>query len=243
MARETKIEAKNLFKSYKRKEVVKGVSIDVCGGEIVGLLGPNGAGKTTTFAMIAGFVNPSSGSLNLNGKSITHLPPHKRAREGLVYLSQEPSVFRSLTVEQNVRAIAQTLPLNKQMEDELVESRLTQLGIESLATQKAYTLSGGERRRLEIARALVLSPDFLLLDEPFSGVDPKSVSEVNDIVNSLKTKGMGILLTDHNVHETLRAVDRAYLLFEGKVLAHGSADFLISDPETRSKYFGEDFRV
>ena len=136
MARETKIEAKNLFKSYKRKEVVKGVSIDVCGGEIVGLLGPNGAGKTTTFAMIAGFVNPSSGSLNLNGKSITHLPPHKRAREGLVYLSQEPSVFRSLTVEQNVRAIAQTLPLNKQMEDELVESRLTQLGIESLATQK-----------------------------------------------------------------------------------------------------------
>jgi len=243
MVTSTKIEARELRKKYKGKEVVKGVSLTVSGGEIVGLLGPNGAGKTTTFSMIAGFVAPTGGTLLLNDQSIVHLPPFKRARKGLVYLSQEASVFRSLTVEENIRAIAQTLPGDRKSEDEIVRQKMEQLGIESLAGQKANTLSGGERRRLEIARALVLSPDFLLLDEPFSGVDPKSVSEVSEIINSLKSNGMGILLTDHNVTETLRAVDRAYLLYEGNVLAHGSAEFLISDPDTRTKYLGEDFKA
>lgn len=243
MVTSTKIEARDLRKKYKGKEVVKGISLTVSGGEIVGLLGPNGAGKTTTFSMIAGFVAPTGGTLLLNDQSIVHLPPYKRARKGLVYLSQEASVFRSLTVEENIRAIAQTLPGDRKSEDEIVQQKMQQLGIESLAGQKANTLSGGERRRLEIARALVLSPDFLLLDEPFSGVDPKSVSEVSEIINSLKSNGMGILLTDHNVRETLRVVDRAYLLYEGNVLAHGSAEYLISDPDTRRKYLGEDFKA
>ena len=241
MKEETELKALGLRKSYRRREVVRGVSIEMHGGEVVGLLGPNGAGKTTTFSMIAGFVTPSAGKLKINGQDITRLPPHKRARAGLVYLPQESSVFRKLTVEDNIRAIAQTLPISRSQQDELVKVRLKELGLTSLAEQKAHTLSGGERRRLEITRALVLDPDFLLLDEPFSGVDPKSVSEVNKIINNLKSRGMGILITDHNVRETLRIVDRAYLLYEGEVLAHGDAEFLISDPETRQKYLGEDF--
>ena len=188
MVTSTKIEARELRKKYRGKEVVKGVSLSVSGGEIVGLLGPNGAGKTTTFSMIAGFITPTGGTLLLNDQSILHLPPYKRARRGLVYLSQEASVFRSLTVEENIRAIAQTLPGDRKSEDAIVQQRMEQLGIDRLARQKANTLSGGERRRLEIARALVLSPDFLLLDEPFSGVDPKSVSEVSEIINSLKER-------------------------------------------------------
>ena len=243
MKKETLLTARDLRKSYRNREVVRGVSIEIPGGEIIGLLGPNGAGKTTTFSMIAGFVSPSDGKIELNGKDITGLPPHKRARSGLVYLPQESSVFRKLTVENNIRAIAQTLPISKSDQEELVQVRLEELGLTSLAKQKAHSLSGGERRRLEITRALVLDPDFLLLDEPFSGVDPKSVSEVNKIITNLKEKGMGILITDHNVRETLRVVDRAYLLFEGKVLAHGNAEFLISDPETRQKYLGEDFET
>ena len=241
MKEETELKALGLRKSYRKREVVRGVSIEMLGGEVVGLLGPNGAGKTTTFSMIAGFVTPSDGKLKINGQDITRLPPHKRARAGLVYLPQESSVFRKLTVEDNIRAIAQTLSISRSQEDELVKVRLEELGLTSLAGQKAHTLSGGERRRLEITRALVLDPDFLLLDEPFSGVDPKSVSEVNKIINNLKSRGMGILITDHNVRETLRIVDRAYLLYEGEVLAHGDAEFLISDPETRQKYLGEDF--
>ena len=243
MKKETLLTARDLRKSYRNREVVRGVSIEIPGGEIIGLLGPNGAGKTTTFSMIAGFVSPSDGKIEINGKDITGLPPHKRARYGLVYLPQESSVFRKLTVENNIRAIAQTLPISKSDQEELVQVRLEELGLTSLAKQKAHSLSGGERRRLEITRALVLDPDFLLLDEPFSGVDPKSVSEVNKIITNLKEKGMGILITDHNVRETLRVVDRAYLLFEGKVLAHGNAEFLISDPETRQKYLGEDFET
>ena len=243
MKKETLLTARDLRKSYRNREVVRGVSIEIPGGEIIGLVGPNGAGKTTTFSMIAGFVSPSDGKIELNGKDITGLPPHKRARSGLVYLPQESSVFRKLTVENNIRAIAQTLPISKSDQEELVQVRLEELGLTSLAKQKAHSLSGGERRRLEITRALVLDPDFLLLDEPFSGVDPKSVSEVNKIITNLKEKGMGILITDHNVRETLRVVDRAYLLFEGKVLAHGNAEFLISDPETRQKYLGEDFET
>ena len=237
------LKAISLRKSYRKREVVRGFTMNVLSGEIVGLLGPNGAGKTTTFSMIAGFVRPTEGRMELNGKDITRLAQHRRAREGLVYLPQESSVFRKLSVEDNIRAIAQTLKISRKEEDELVELRLEELGLTNLAKQKADTLSGGERRRLEITRALVLSPSFLLLDEPFSGVDPKSVSEVNKIIIGLKSKGMGILITDHNVRETLRVVDRAYLLYEGEVLAHGDADFLISDPETRRKYLGEDFET
>ena len=243
MNQATQLKATDLRKSYRKREVVRGVTIEMSGGEIVGLLGPNGAGKTTTFSMIAGFVTPSAGKLMINGNDITKFPPHKRARAGLVYLPQESSVFRKLTVEDNIRAIAQTLGISRSEQDDLVNLRLEELGLTSLAKQKAHTLSGGERRRLEITRALVLDPDFLLLDEPFSGVDPKSVSEVNKIITNLKGKGMGILITDHNVRETLRIVDRAYLLYEGKVLAHGNAEFLISDPETRQKYLGEDFET
>ena len=216
--------------------------MNASGGEVVGLLGPNGAGKTTTFSMIAGFVTPSAGRLLLNGVDLTSFPAYKRARRGLVYLPQEPSVFRKLTVEENIRAIAETLPISTQALDELVQTRLEELNLADLAGQKASTLSGGERRRLEITRALVLSPKFLLLDEPFSGVDPISVSEVTKIILSLKSRGIGIFLTDHNVRETLRAVDRAYLLHDGRVLAHGDSSFLLSDPETREKYLGHDFQ-
>ena len=211
------------------------------GGEVVGLLGPNGAGKTTTFSMVAGFLRPTEGKLLLDDIDLTKLPAFQRARRGLVYLPQEPSIFRKLSVEQNVRAIAETLPLSKSEQNHLVGKRLEELNLSGLAKQKAYTLSGGERRRLEITRALVLSPKFLLLDEPFSGVDPISVSEVTKIILSLKDQGIGIFLTDHNVRETLRAVDRAYLLYDGRVLAHGDSSFLLSDPETREKYLGEDF--
>ena len=211
------------------------------GGEVVGLLGPNGAGKTTTFSMVAGFLGPSAGKLLLDDIDLTKLPAFQRARRGVVYLPQEPSIFRKLSVEQNVRAIAETLPLSKSEQDHLVGKRLEELNLSDLAKQKAYTLSGGERRRLEITRALVLSLKFLLLDEPFSGVDPISVSEVTKIILSLKEQGIGVFLTDHNVRETLRAVDRAYLLYDGRVLAHGDSSFLLSDPETREKYLGEDF--
>ena len=238
-----KLEASELSKIYGKKHVVKNVSLHAEGGEIVGLLGPNGAGKTTTFSMVTGFVSPTSGSITLNGEDFTKFPAYQRARRGLVYLPQESSIFRKLSVEDNIRAVVETLGLNKAEQEDLIEERLSELRLTSLAKQKAYTLSGGERRRLEITRALVLKPKFLLLDEPFSGVDPISVSEVTTIITELKAKGMGIFLTDHNVRETLRAVDRAYLLYEGSVLAHGSADFLLNDPDTREKYLGHDFQA
>lgn len=234
---------KGLHKKFGGKEVVRGVDLEANGGEVVGLLGPNGAGKTTTFSMVAGFLRPTSGTLSLNGIDLTTSPAYMRARKGLVYLPQESSVFRKLTVEENIRAIAETLPLSKTEQNKLVEVRLDELNLTHLAQQKAFTLSGGERRRLEITRALTLSPKFLLLDEPFSGVDPISVSEVTKIILDLKAKGIGIFVTDHNVRETLRAVDRAYLLYDGSVLAHGDADFLLSDPKTREKYLGADFKA
>ena len=223
--------------------MVRGVSLEAKSGEVVGLLGPNGAGKTTTFSMVAGFVRPTQGKVFLDDLDLTNLPAYQRARNGLVYLPQDSSVFQKLTVEENVRAIVETLGLSKAKEIEMVEERLAELRLSDLANQKAYTLSGGERRRLEITRALVLKPKFLMLDEPFSGVDPISVSEVVSIIGNLKNKGMGIFLTDHNVRETLRVVDRAYLLYEGKVLAHGDADFLLSDADTREKYLGHDFQA
>ncbi len=237
------LQAKNLEKRYGRRDVVRGVDLYANGGEVVGLLGPNGAGKTTTFSMVAGLVRPSGGSVSLNGKDITKEPTHKRALLGIGYLPQEASTFRKLTVEQNVRAIAETLPLGRKEIDDLVKERLAELKLEKLAHQKAYTLSGGERRRLEITRALVLSPKFLLLDEPFSGVDPISVSEVQKIIRTLRDKGIGIFLTDHNVRETLLSVDRAYLLHDGRVLASGDADTLLNDPKSRELYLGKDFKV
>ncbi|MDC0547452.1 LPS export ABC transporter ATP-binding protein [Opitutales bacterium] len=234
---------KGLHKKFGGKEVVRGVDLEANGGEVVGLLGPNGAGKTTTFSMVAGFLRPTSGTLSLNGIDLTTSPAYMRARKGLVYLPQESSVFQKLTVEENIRAIAETLALTKAEQNKVVEVRLEELNLTHLARQKAFTLSGGERRRLEITRALTLSPKFLLLDEPFSGVDPISVSEVTKIILDLKAKGIGVFVTDHNVRETLRAVDRAYLLYDGSVLAHGDADFLLSDPKTREKYLGADFEV
>lgn len=237
------LKVEGLRKKFGGKEVVRGVNLEAKGGEVVGLLGPNGAGKTTTFSMVAGFVRPDEGKLFLNDQDLTNLPAYKRARRGLVYLPQESSVFRKLTVEQNIRAIAETLPLSKGEQADLVEVRLKELNLTHLAKQKAFTLSGGERRRLEITRALTLSPKFLLLDEPFSGVDPISVSEVTQIIFELKKQGIGIFLTDHNVRETLRAVDRAYLLYDGSVLTHGDAEFLLSDPQAREKYLGTDFQA
>ncbi len=239
----SKIETRQLVREYGKRRVVNGVNINVSAGEIVGLLGPNGAGKTTTFYMVVGLIAATSGQVFLDGEDLTSLPMYRRARRGIGYLPQEASVFRKMTVEQNIRAIAETLPLSRAERDASVEEHLTELGREHLAKQKAYTLSGGERRRLEISRALVTRPKFLLMDEPFSGVDPISVSEVQKIIVQLKERGIGVLITDHNVRETLRIVDRAYLLHEGAVLSEGTSDYLINDPKSREFYLGQDFNM
>jgi len=237
------IRAHDLTKNYGNRRVVKGVNLSVSTGEIVGLLGPNGAGKTTTFYMIVGLVPATDGHVLIDDQPITRARMHERARMGVGYLPQEPSAFRKLTVEENVRAIAETLPLKRSERHTLVAHQLKELGLTDRAHQKAYTLSGGERRRLEIARALVTNPRFLLLDEPFSGVDPISVAEVQRIVLSLRARNIGILITDHNVRETLRIVDRAYLIHEGRVLSEGTSSFLINDPQSRQFYLGEDFNL
>lgn len=237
------IHTRELAKHYGSRRVVKGVNLRVSTGEIVGLLGPNGAGKTTTFYMIVGLVPATDGDVLIDDRAVTRARMHERARMGIGYLPQEPSAFRKLTVEENVRAIAETLPLKRAERNALVAHHLSELGLTDRAGQKAYTLSGGERRRLEIARALVTNPRFLLLDEPFSGVDPISVAEVQRIVLSLKARNIGILITDHNVRETLRIVDRAYLIHDGRVLSEGTSDFLINDPQSRQFYLGEDFNL
>ena len=239
----SRVSTENLVKVYGKNRVVNGVNIEVSGGEIVGLLGPNGAGKTTSFYMIVGLVPATEGRVKLDDRDVTRVPMYKRARLGLGYLPQEPSVFRKLTVEENIRAIAETLPLSKAARREVVDRHLEELHLTHLARQKAYTLSGGERRRLEISRAMVTKPKFLLMDEPFSGVDPISVADVQNIVLELKKRGIGILITDHNVRETLRIVDRAYLIYEGKVLTSGNSDFLIKDEQSRKLYLGEHFNL
>lgn len=235
--------AKDLYKSYNSRAVVNGVSLEVKRGEIVGLLGPNGAGKTTTFYMIVGIIHADRGNITFDNNDITLLPIHKRARFGIGYLAQESSVFKKLTVEENIMAILETLPLTRPERKKRLRSLLEELNIAHLAKSKAFTLSGGERRRLEITRALVTNPSFILLDEPFSGIDPIVVAEAQEIIKELKAKGLGVLLTDHNVRETLAITDRAYLIAEGKILISGSAQVLVNDPQAREIYLGEKFRM
>ncbi|HLV01931.1 MAG TPA: LPS export ABC transporter ATP-binding protein [Acidobacteriota bacterium] len=238
-----KLEARELSKSYRGRPVVTSVSLSISSGEVVGLLGPNGAGKTTTFYMIVGLTSPDSGSVYLNGEDITSLLMYLRARKGISYLPQEPSVFRKLSVEDNLYAIAETLNLKPGMADERVSELLDEFGIANLRKSPAYTLSGGERRRLEIARALVIRPSFILLDEPFAGIDPLAVLEIQKIVGRLKAKRIGVLITDHNVRETLRITDRAYIIKEGKIFRTGTPDRLSADLEVRKVYLGEHFRL
>lgn len=232
-----------LVKEYGDRRVVNGVSINVSEGEIVGLLGPNGAGKTTTFNIVVGLIKPNAGEVSFQDNPITHLPMHKRARRGMGYLTQEPSVFRKLTVEQNILAILETCVMRSSERKIRLKYLLDELDLAPLATNKAYTLSGGEKRRLEITRALVTSPKLLLLDEPFSGIDPIAVYEVQKIVRRLKERGLGILITDHNVRETLKLVDRAYVIHKGEVLCEGTADFLVNDPKAREIYLGPEFNL
>ncbi len=235
------IQTEGLVKTYGTKSVVNGVNLTIKAGEVVGLLGPNGAGKTTTFYMIVGLVPATSGRVLFDGKDITQLRMHERARTGIGYLPQEPSVFRKLTVAENILAITEAVGMAKSLRGPEVELRLKELNLTSVADQKVYTLSGGERRRLEIARTLVMRPKFLLMDEPFAAIDPISVSEVQKIILQLKSQGIGIIVTDHNVRETLRIVDRAYLIHKGKVLTEGSGDFLIQDAQAKKFYLGENF--
>jgi len=237
------LEAQGLVKEYRGRRVVDGVSIEVRQGEIVGLLGPNGAGKTTTFYLIVGLVKPQEGRVLLDGKDLSGMPMYKRARMGIGYLSQEPSVFRGLTALQNITAVLEVRGVPKKERTRRAEEMLERLGIGHLAGRRAETLSGGERRRLEIARALALQPRFMLLDEPFVGVDPIAVEDVQRIVVQLKEWGIGVLITDHNVRETLRITDRAYIMADGKILVEGTAEFLANDPEARKIYLGERFRL
>jgi lipopolysaccharide export system ATP-binding protein len=237
------LQAVDLRKTYRRRTVVDGVSVELREGEIVGLLGPNGAGKTTTFHMILGLVQQNSGRIFLDGQEITTLPMYRRARKGLGYLAQEPSVFRKLTVEENVMAVLQTLPGSGRQRRERLEQLLDELGLKPLRASKAYSLSGGERRRLEITRALVTRPRYILLDEPFAGIDPIAVDDIQAIVRDLRTRGIGVLITDHNVRETLSITDRAYIMFEGRIKRSGTSEELIKDPEARRLYLGEDFRL
>ena len=232
-----------LVKEYRQRRVVNGVSITVEAGEIVGLLGPNGAGKTTTFNMVVGVIRPDEGAVRFQQRDITRLPMHKRARLGMGYLTQEPSIFRKLTVEQNILAILETCRLSRAERTVRLKHLLEELDMARLAKSKAYTLSGGEKRRLEITRALVTSPKLLLLDEPFSGIDPIAVYEVQKIVRRLKERGLGILITDHNVRETLKLVDRAYLIHKGEVVYEGVAEQLVTDPRAREIYLGPEFNL
>ena len=247
MARATTLGTRDLVKSYRGRTVVNRVSVDVKRGEVVGLLGPNGAGKTTTFYMVTGIIKPQQGSVYLErgGQDIdlTAMPMHERARQGVGYLAQEASIFRKLSVEDNIMAILETMDLDADERNRRLDQLLDDFHIAHLARQKAYTLSGGERRRAEIARALVIDPDFILLDEPFVGIDPIAVADIQQMIRQLSQRDIGVLITDHNVRETLSIIDRAYLLFEGQVLMSGTARQLANDPKAREIYLGEKFQL
>lgn len=237
------LKSSNIEKSYKERRVVKGVDITVKSGEIVGLLGPNGAGKTTSFYMLVGFIKPSAGKVFIDGKDVTALPMYERARYGLGYLAQEPTIFRGLTVEENLLAILERINPDKTQQKEKVVSLLEEFGLIKLAKQKAWTLSGGEKRRMEIARCMISSPKIILLDEPFVGIDPITVSELRHMIFKLKDKGIGVLITDHNVRETLPLTERAYLIYDGKILVEGDQHTLLNDSSARKFYLGEDFKM
>jgi len=239
----TGLQCLNLERFYGNWKVVNQVSIEVRRGEVVGLLGPNGAGKTTTFYLIVGMLRVDGGQILIDGKDITRMPMHERARSGIGYLAQEPSIFRKLTVRENILAILETLPIKAKERSERLDQLLQELNISHLADRHGYNLSGGERRRVEITRALVTQPKFLLLDEPFVGIDPIAVAEIQDIVGRLKARGLGILITDHNVRETLSTTDRAYIMFEGKILLQGTSRELAEDPVARQIYLGERFKL
>lgn len=236
------LEATELEKKYQGRKVVRNVNIRVGAGEIVGLLGPNGAGKTTTFYMIVGLTPPDRGDIFLNGERMTGMPMYLRARKGISYLPQEPSIFRKLTVEENIMAILETLDLSPAERQSRLEALLGELNISHLAKSKAFTLSGGERRRLEITRALVISPQFILLDEPFAGIDPIVVMEIQKIIFQLKKRGIGVLITDHNVQETLEITDRSYIIYEGEILISGTSSEIANSPQAREIYLGDRFR-
>lgn len=233
----------DLKKAYKERLVVKGVSLKVNSGEIVGLLGPNGAGKTTSFYMIVGFIAATAGKVFIDGKDVTTLPMYERARCGLGYLAQEPTIFRGLTVEENLLAILERLEPDVKKRADRVDQLLTEFGLTKLAKQKAWTLSGGEKRRMEIARCMISDPKIILLDEPFVGIDPITVAELREMIFKLKSRGLGILITDHNVRETLPLTERAYLIYDGKILVEGSPDKLLNDEKARKLYLGEDFKM
>jgi lipopolysaccharide export system ATP-binding protein len=232
-----------LTKSYGGRTVVRGVSLEVASGEVVGLLGPNGAGKTTTFYMVVGLTSPDSGQVELDGSDLTHDPMYVRARKGIAYLPQEPSIFRGLTVEQNIMAILETLKVDGATRRQRVRDLLGELGLLHLAKSKSYTLSGGERRRVEITRALVISPQFILLDEPFAGIDPIAVTDIQKIIFHLKARGIGVLITDHNVRETLKITDRAHIVHDGTIFRSGTPAELAADEEVKRIYLGADFRL
>jgi len=238
-----KLQAVELSKSYRGRKVVDDVELEIGQGEVVGLLGPNGAGKTTTFYILVGLARPDSGRVLLNGDEITDFPMYLRARSGISYLPQEPSVFRQLTSEENLLAVLETLPLTPEQQRDRLEELLMQMGLETVRTSKAYMLSGGERRRLEIARSLTLQPSFVLLDEPFSGIDPLTVKDLQETIRDLAKSGIGVLITDHNVRETLSVTDRAYILKSGKRFRKGRPDELSNDAEVRRVYLGDHFRL
>jgi lipopolysaccharide export system ATP-binding protein len=237
------LRSSGLVKRYKKRTVVNEVSVQVRQGEIVGLLGPNGAGKTTTFYMIVGMIRPNAGSVFIDDAEITSHPMYQRARMGIGYLSQEASVFRRLTVRENILAVLELSPMSRKEREDKCDRLLEDFGLTHLVKSKGYVLSGGERRRTEIARALALDPKFMLLDEPFAGIDPIAVEDIMKIVKTLKSKNIGVLVTDHNVHEALSITDHSYLLFEGKILKSGTAEFLANDPEARKLYLGEKFKL
>ena len=238
-----KLQAVELSKTYRGRKVVDDVELEIGQGQVVGLLGPNGAGKTTTFYILVGLARPDSGRVLLNDDEITDLPMYLRARSGISYLPQEPSVFRQLTSEENLLAVLETLPLTPEQQRDRLEELLVQMGLETVRTSKAYTLSGGERRRLEIARSLTLQPSFILLDEPFSGIDPLTVKDLQELIRDLAKSGIGVLITDHNVRETLSVTDRAYILKNGKIFRKGRPDELSNDAEVRRVYLGDHFRL